>query len=137
MPRRPTIRWDSHARCWRSDVGPYGTTGRRKPVYIREASDLAGRRKAQATLEAYVRERDAEEATRTEDAANPRVWGGIVRPYLLHVKSLIADQAAGERTLKRHTQRLRRFLRFTPREGAHAGIQIAERLARSLTDDDL
>jgi integrase len=137
MPHRPKIRWHAPANAWRSDVGPYGKNGRRTPVYFREIPNTsAGRRKADAALEDYLRARDRAEAEAVHDAANPRLWVGVVKPYLAHLRKLVDAHERGERTLRSHAERLKRFLDFAPTDGPYAGVPMGRRLAPSLVDDD-
>jgi hypothetical protein len=137
MPRKARVFWHGPTNAWRSDVGPFNDKGRRTPVYFREIPPTEkGRRLAQERLEAYLKGRDKAEAAATEDGSNPRVWAGVVRPYLAEFQKRVDADERGERTLRSHAERLKRFLDFTPDEGPYAGIRMGDRLALTLTDDD-
>src|SRR4051794_12638469 len=108
MPQKPRVRWHAAANAWRSDVGPYGKAAdgkrsRRTPVYFREIPNTPkGRVAAERRLEDYLRSRDRRESESTEEAGNPRVWAGVVRPYLEWFEAQVAADAKEARTLRSH-----------------------------------
>jgi integrase len=136
MPRRVHLRW--HKGAWCADVGPHSPkTGRRTRVYFREIPDTPkGRRAAEAALESYLKDRDKREAQAAHDPSHPRLWEGIIRPYLAHIEALVDAGKLAERTLKTHNERLKRLLDFEPAEGPFAGVKLGQRLAAGLDEDD-
>lgn len=133
MARKPKVRWVERVKAWRCDVGPVGKSGRRTPKYFREIPPTAkGERQAQEALEAYLKDRDREEALSAKTLGNPAVVQ-VVEAYLQH-----AERSAEPRTLATHAERLGTWMRRAP--GAipdEDGILFDPRPARSLKPADL
>src|SRR5438067_1213160 len=125
MPRKAKVRWCETGNAWRSDVGPYGRPGkggrpRRTPVYFREIPRTEkGRRQAEGALEEYLRKRYKREAEATHDAGDPRVWEGLVKPFLEALAARVAADGRSENTLRSHRERLTRWLGFVPTSGPY------------------
>jgi integrase len=142
MPRKAGVRWCKTGNAWRSDVGPFGKASasgkiRRTPVYFREVPNTPkGKRQAQDLLDGYLRKRDKEDREATEDKDNPRVWSGVVQPYLAWVAKQVDEDRRSEETLRSHKERLAQWMNFTSVSGLYEGTPTADRLIRSLTDQD-
>lgn len=135
MARPARVYFDAKANAFRSDIGPFGKGNppRRKPVYWREIPNTPkGLRLAQDKQAEYLKQRDRAEARATEDAGNPRVWSGIVRPYLDACWALVEADKRSEDTYRSHLDRLSRWAESTDGRG----VKFADRLALSLDDDD-
>jgi integrase len=139
MARKPGVYWDPTAESWRSNVGEFSDkNGRRKPVYFRGYPNTdKGKRAAAAELAAFLAERDRLEAERRQDRRNPRVLEGVVLPWLDHLNGLVERDECSPKTLKSHRERIKRFIQFAPGKGPHARVKLGDRLAASLSDDDL
>jgi integrase len=133
LAREATVRWDKNARAWRSDVGPRGENGRRRPVYFRKDAEgrelletKAAERAARKLLQDHLDRRDEDEAATARGLADPSVEQ-LRLLWLSHVKRTgtiesyrVARSAIGQ------------FARFT-----HQGGAYRDRRAAGLTATDL
>ena len=132
MARRAEVRWHEGNKAWRSDVGEVGPNGRRRPVYFRDIpfgpKGSPNYRKAQAALDAFLRDRDARKST-------VETWtlGGIAGIYLDWVEARVQAGKAKHLTYKGHRAALRKFLR----EAGADGVRMADRPARLFTATEL
>jgi integrase len=133
MPQEPKVRWDKNARAWRSDVGPRGVKGRRKPVYFRTdgaghelAESNAGARAARKLLAEYLARRDEDEAAGRRGLEDPSVEQ-VRLLWLSHVK-----RAGTPGTYHVSRSTVGQFCAFT-----HQGVAYRDRRAAGLTTTDL
>ncbi|MDR3637900.1 MAG: tyrosine-type recombinase/integrase [Isosphaeraceae bacterium] len=133
MAREANVRWDAHAKAYRSDVGPRGKNGRRTPVYFRTDKDdhpitesPAGKRAAAKLLDAYLDKRDEDETALTQSLTNPTVEQLRIL-WLSHVKRTCTPE-----TYAVSKSAIGQFAAF-----AHKGIAYRTRRAATLTTTDL